>query len=210
MTALGQGTSNRIIPSRLFSTNICPCGPTAEAQVGARRRRLALRRVLLLNQLEQRLRRALVVEQDPPNRILSAVRAGCRRRRRRSRRSGCRRRSACSCSCWIAVVAVDVDAGDRRPAAAADRCDRTRRSDRSPPRRCAGSSGPDFARRRSVKLPSHMFQPRLAPAVTRLIFSTMFWPMSATNMLPFLAIPGEALRVADAVGVDLAERAGPS
>ena len=29
MTALGHGTSNRMIPSRLFITNICPCGPTA-------------------------------------------------------------------------------------------------------------------------------------------------------------------------------------
>ena len=60
----------------------------------------------------------------------------------------------------------------------------------------------------NLKLPSQSFQPRLAPAVTGLISSTMFWPMSATNMLPFFGIPGEALGVAHAVGVDLAERVG--
>ena len=60
------------------------------------------------------------------------------------------------------------------------------------------------------KLPSQSFQPRLPPRGTRLISSTMFWPMSATNRLPFRSSQGEALRVAHAVGVDLAEGAvGP-
>lgn len=59
-----QGTSSRITPSRLFKMNICPFGPNAHAQVGAGGRRVALLRVLFLNQLEQ----------DPVKRFLSALR----------------------------------------------------------------------------------------------------------------------------------------
>ena len=53
-----SAVSRRIVPSRLLSMKIWPFGTVAEAQVGARRRRLSLLDVLFLDHLQQRLRRA--------------------------------------------------------------------------------------------------------------------------------------------------------
>ena len=63
-----------MMPSRLFMTNSWPVRAHPQPEVGARRGRLALRRILLANQLQQRLLLALVVEQDAPDGVLAALR----------------------------------------------------------------------------------------------------------------------------------------
>src|SRR6185369_5596357 len=118
----------------LLDANDCPCSrheqandpvalvhheqlslrPDREPQVGTRRGRLALRRVLLLNQLEQRLRRALVVEQDAADRILApfgqVVRADVE-----DLTAGIVAEDQLVLKLFHRAFAIGVDAGDRRP-----------------------------------------------------------------------------------------------
>ena len=50
-----------------------PVGPVSKSQIGARRRLFSLLRVLVLHELEQRLCFPILVEQNPPYRVLSSL-----------------------------------------------------------------------------------------------------------------------------------------
>ena len=125
-----QGTSRRMTPSRLLSTKICPCGPSPKRRSARAAGSFLLLDVLLDDELEQRLPRALVVEEDPADRRLAAVRQvvgvdvedlAARVVAEDHQVLQLRDRG----------LPVDDEAGDRRRAGRADRDDRTRRSGRS-------------------------------------------------------------------------------
>ncbi len=181
-----HGTSSRMMPSCLLSRNIWPSGPSQKRRSTRSARRLALRGLLFVDDLEKVFRRALVIQENPVNRILSThwqvvstdvedLTAGVVTEEQQVRQlrnfrasvdetsDGCRVRLKQRIE--LAVLNDRIcDLGILAPVRQFD-------ATRSP---C-----------NELEAPSQIFQPRLAPALTGLISSTVFCPISDMNMLRF-------------------------